>query len=233
MVGADPGAGPGVVTGLAREARCLGPQRGSLSVVCSGARSERARALAEALAADDCPALISFGLAGGLDPALASGTLVVADRIVAPDGRSFVADVAWRRRLLAATGGESGACAGAVIGCDEAVGTPDEKAALFARTDAAAVDMESHAVAEVAERRSLPLLVVRAIADPADQRIPNWLAGVIGADGRPRLTAVVFGLVACPSDLATLIRLGKDARRGLRTLSRVAARSGPGLAFAT
>lgn len=221
-----------MVTGLAREARCLEPQRRSLTVACSGARSERARVLAEALAADGCPALISFGLAGGLDPALASGALVVADRIVAPDGRTVVADVAWRHRLLAAIGGESGACAGAVIGCDEAVGTADAKAALFARTGAAAVDMESHAVAEVAERLSLPVLVVRAIADPADQRLPDWLGGVIGADGKPRLSAVVFGLAACPSDLATLIRLGRDARRGLRTLSRVAARSGPGLAFA-
>ncbi len=231
MRGADPGAGPGVVTGLAREAACLEPQSGWIRIVCSGANTARARALAEELADGGSAALVSFGLAGGLDPALRSGALLVPDRVVAPDGRRFAADASWRRRLLAAIVGDRKSCAGDVIGSDAPVGASADKAALFARTGAAAIDMESHAVAEVADRRSLPLLVVRAIADPADQRIPEWLDDIIAEDGKPRMTAVFAGLVANAADLPTLVRLAGDARRGLATLRRVAALGGPRLGF--
>ncbi len=91
--------------------------------------------------------------------------------------------------------------------------------------------MESHAIAEVADRRSLPLLVVRAVADPADQHVPEWLEGIIAANGKPRMIAVIAGLVANAADLPTLVRLAGDARRGLATLRRVAALGGPRLGF--
>jgi adenosylhomocysteine nucleosidase len=91
--------------------------------------------------------------------------------------------------------------------------------------------MESHAVAEVAHERGIPFLGIRAIADPAGRRLPTWLGGVIGEAGRPRLRMLVKGLAAHPGDVADLVRLAVDARRGMATLRRVAAGAGPLLAF--
>lgn len=218
----------GVIVGLASEARvlCACPD---LSVACSGASTGRARALASGLLDAGSGALVSFGLAGGLDPALPSGQLCLPEAVLTPSGGRLAVDARWRTAILARTGdAQEGSL---LIGRDEPVGSPQDKRALFARTGAAAIDMESHAVAEVAHARRVPFLVIRAIADPAERRLPAWLTGVIGETGRPRLPVLLKGLAAHPADVADLIRLAGDARRGLATLSRVAAGAGPLLAF--
>lgn len=225
------GATLGVVTGLANESACLSQDANGVRVACAGANTLRARACAEDLADAGCAALVSFGLAGGLDPALCSGTPVVPASVLTSDGCRYPTDSAWRRRLLLVMGGGRHIGLGEITGVDAPLAGRADKAALFAATGALAVDMESHAVAEVAARRSLPFLIVRAVADPAGQHIPRWLDGIIAADGRPHLAALAGGLAAHPADLATLIRLGIASRRGLATLRRVAALGGSRFAF--
>ncbi|MCU0895100.1 MAG: purine phosphorylase [Rhodospirillales bacterium] len=212
---------------MASEARLLRADPG-VRVACSGASAARARGLAAELVDGGCDALVSFGLAGGLDPRLASGAVCVPEAVLLPSGRRLPVDPSWRRRLLEHAGNAGGAL---LAGRDEPVGSPEEKAELFARSGAGAIDMESHAVAELAEARRVPFLVIRAIADPAERRLPAWLSAVIGADGRPMPRPLLSGLAAHPGDLAALLRLGGDARRALNALSRVAALAGPLLAF--
>ena len=74
-----------VVVGLAFEARiAAGP---GIRVICSGDGrnlvSSLAKAIKEArLPKKDCGGLISFGVAGGLDPELQPGTCVVGSTIL-------------------------------------------------------------------------------------------------------------------------------------------------------
>lgn len=187
--------------------------------------------MAEDLAAQGCVALVSFGLAGGLDPALASGTVVLPKTVHGPGGNGLGLDLAWRRRLADAIGKHLPVCTGDVAGVDAPLATVADKAALFARTGSVAVDMESHAVAEVAARCTLPCLVVRAIADPAGRRVPRWLDRVVATDGTPRLGRVMAGLAAHPADLPDLVRLATASSRGIASLRGVAALGGPRLLF--
>jgi adenosylhomocysteine nucleosidase len=219
----------GVIVGLASEARLLQAYPG-VRIACSGASAARARVLAEEHLAGGCGALLSFGLAGGLDPRLPSGALCVPEAVLVPSGERIPVDASWRARLLGRIDQATG-CA-LLAGRDEPAGSPEDKAELFARTGAGAIDMESHAVAELAAARHVPFLVIRAVADPAERRLPAWLSGVIGADGRPLPRPLLSGLATHPSDLAALLRLGGDARRALKTLRRVAAGAGPLFAFA-
>lgn len=214
--------------GLASEARLLRADP-RVRVACSGASAARARDLAAGLLDGGCDALLSFGLAGGLDPRLSSGALCVPEAVLLPAGGRVAVDRFWRARLIESIG-EAPGCA-LLAGRDEPVGSPEGKAELFARTGAGAIDMESHAVAEVAAARGVPFLVIRAIADPAERRLPPWLSAVIGADGRPLPRPLLAGLAAHPGDLAALLRLGGDARRALNALRRAAAGAGPLLAF--
>jgi hypothetical protein len=86
--------------------------------------------------------------------------------------------------------------------------TTAEKATLFQRTGAVAVDMESHRIARVAAESGagLPALAIRAIGDPAGRALPALAATALGEDGRPRVGPVAAGLMRRPGDLAALLR---------------------------
>ncbi len=204
----------GIVTGLAAEARIARRITGRVAL-------GRADALAEA----GLDGLVSFGIAGGLDPALRPGTVVIARRILAPDGSPAEADKDWAKRLDAALPRSIPRSNGPVIGSDRPVAVPAEKAALMQKSGAVAVDMESHAVAAAAAGRGIPFLAVRAIADPAGRRLPQ--AALAGLDGRA--PPVLAALLRRPADLGPLLGVARDYRAALRTLGRVALFGGPSL----
>ena len=125
------------------------------------ARAGRAAAGAVLRSAD---AVLVAGIAGGLDPSLRPGDVVVADRVIAPDGSQVACPSA---RLLAGRLRADGipARVGAIAGAQHLVsGT---RRAELAGSGAVAVDMESATLVDP----DRPCAVVRVIADPADGRL--------------------------------------------------------------
>ncbi|MSO92596.1 MAG: hypothetical protein EXQ86_04250 [Rhodospirillales bacterium] len=219
----------GIITGLASEAACLEaiPAAERPPLRCAGANAIRAREASRSLLDDGCTALMSFGLAGGLVPRYAPGTLIVADAVVGADGRRYETDGEWCTRLWAALKEDMNAKLATLAGSDQALRSSAAKEALGRSTGAAAVDMESHGVAEVALERSVPFVAVRAVADPFDRRIPGWIAGSVAADGEVRYLAVILGLMLRPWELPNLIALAGDSERALAALRGAVARAGP------
>lgn len=198
------GTGPiGIVTGLHAEARVL---RGLPLVACAGAEPEAA---ARALVAAGAKRLLSFGLAGGLDPALKPGTLVLATKVVAAT-EAWPTDDRWRRACL-----RPGMVEAALAGSDTAICARADKEVLHRASGAVAVDMESHAIARVAAAAGLPLLALRAIADPAGRALPQGVVRVIDGQGKISLAAALWALLTHPLAMALLAR---DARAGLAGL---------------
>jgi adenosylhomocysteine nucleosidase len=220
----------GVVTGLRAEARCLGGL--DVHVACSGGSAERARSEAARLVADGAVGLVSFGLAGGLAPQLRPGDLLLPESVSSAGLVSWSVDPIWRERVYArlrAHGLERQS--GTLVGSDRIVAAASDKRALFDATGAQAVDMESHAVAAVATAAGLPFLVIRALADPHDQVIPQVAREALRPDGRVRLRATLGGLTRQPGELVALLRLARQSARGLSTLRRAAALAGRRLSF--
>ncbi|MFN0041619.1 MAG: nucleoside phosphorylase [Alphaproteobacteria bacterium] len=213
----------GVVTGLIAEAALIAPRHRARA---TGARPGRAAALAEALLAEGCTMLASFGLAGGIDPRLLPGALVLPNRILDADGRVFETDATWRVRLGALAGAHE---SGAILGSERALATTADKAHAHARTGALAVDMESHEVARVAHAHGVPFIAVRAVADPAGRGIPTAALHGIAPDGGTRPLAVICATLARPWQLPALLRLAGDSRRAALTLRRVALLGGGAL----
>ncbi len=135
--------------------------------------------------------------AGGIDPRLRAGTVVVPEFVIDAEGGSQGTDPEWRDRLL--TGIRSGVpiSTGAILHAEEIVASVGEKRILHQRWRAAAVDMESIGVARVARDSVVPWLVVRVVADAADRALPKSVSGVSGDDGRLRIGGVL-GLAARP-----------------------------------
>lgn len=214
----------GVVTGLASEAACLGKVQ-----FCrvAGADAGRAELAARALIAEGCAGLVSFGLAGGLDPALAPGAVIVADAVVGPEDRRLPTDLGWR----AALADKLQAHVGLLLSMPAAVVEPAAKESLRVSSGALAVDMESLAIAIAASEANLPFVAIRAVADPATARVPAWVMAGVRSDGSVHTLGIVGGLAKRPGDLPILLRLAGYSRAAHRTLSRVATRLGPSFGF--
>jgi hopanoid-associated phosphorylase len=168
--------------------------------------------------------IISFGVAGGLSPALKPGDVVIASSVVTAKA-SFSTDARWSQSLQNAI---KHAVSGLrIFAADATVMTVLEKEALWKGTGAAAVDMESGAAAEVAEHYGLPFAVLRVIIDPAHRSIP--VSAAVGAreNGTTDGLAVLRSLMRRPGDLSEIIRLADDARRANRSLFRCREALGP------
>jgi adenosylhomocysteine nucleosidase len=223
----------GVVTGLAFEARLIekafARQRSALPrLACAGPGPERARAAAAKLAAEGAQALVSFGLCGGLDPALRAGDLVLAEAVIVAPGELIETD-APRRTALAARASAAGlrVAGGALIGQDRQIGRAEDKAALYGSSGARAVDMESAGVARAAEAAGVAFLVVRALADPAGRNLPRAALDAAAPDGRLRLFKVLTTMYLRPWESPALVRLAYETRLALDTLERTAEPKGP------
>jgi adenosylhomocysteine nucleosidase len=207
------------VTGLAAEARIA--RRMGLRAIATGGNAERTKAAAARLVADGATGLLSFGICGGLDPALAAGTLILPRAVQSETGERRFTDASTHRRCIDALGG--GLFTQDILGANSVADTVERKAALFRRTGAAAIDNESHLVAAAAIAARIPFLVLRAVADPANRALPPAALVGLDAEGRPALAPVLRSLVARPAQLPALIAVALDARKALRGLASLGA----------
>lgn len=219
------------VTGLAKEARLAsGP---GVLAVGAGGNPERLRALLSARPDPGCRAVVSIGIAGGLDPALVPGDVLVATAIVTP-ARRYPADpaiaAAWMRNLLESLAGSGPRVReGILAGVDAAVLDVAAKAALRRASGAAGVDMESHVAAAYAEEHGLPFAALRIVCDPAERAIPAFAAQALKPDGEPDILAVLAAIARAPGQIPALIRLARDSGRAFQSLTRCRARLGSAL----
>ena len=200
-------------------------------MACAGADAGRAASLAGRMADDGCRGLVSFGIAGALDPSIETGTVILPER-VAFEARRWTCTGGWRRSVENTLADEMEVRAGTLAGSPDAVITAAGKAVLNRNTGAVAIDMESHAVAAVAEERGLPFLVIRVVADPHDQEIPSWMPGLIDDSGHVCGLKAGISVLTHPGDWFEVDRLRRQSRTALDVLGRVAVLAGPLFGFA-
>ena len=227
----------GIVSALAAEARPLGPtaqRRGALAsladgtlLAVSGIGASAAAGGARALIDAGATALISWGMAGGLDPALAAGTIFLPSEVISRDGTARMTARYWRERLGAALTAQRLVAGGKLLTSPRAIESIAEKAAVFRDTGAAAVDMESLAVAEVAGSHELPFIAVRVIVDSAADILPRAVTAAARGAGHLPLGRLLASLARSPGDLAALIRLVQRYRAARRSLLAVARAGAP------
>jgi nucleoside phosphorylase len=234
----------GIVAALPAELRCLlhttvpvGETRTvnqHVRAQAGGIGAVAARRAAASLIAERVGALVSWGFAAGLDPALAPGTLVIGQQIEpplppvpgAPDAVVWAMNLAARLRTRVPLVAGTIACPGHVVR------SADEKRALGA-SGAVAADMETAAIASAAAAAGIPWLALRVLVDTVDVIVPESVAVAIDADGRFEMASFLRALMRRPMDLTRLPALASAYRRAMRTLDAVARSAGNGFLFAT
>lgn len=200
----------GIVVGMAAEAKLV--WRTGCAVGIGGGSPLGARRMARTLVDDGVTSLISFGLAGGLDPALPPATLILPET-VSSNGRSYRCDPELRALL-------EGDSIPALMAAEAAVSAAAEKQRLWRETGAGAVDLESGAVAEVAAEAGIPFAVMRAICDPATRDLPRSAVEGLDSSGRIAFARIARILALNPREIVGLAALARDAARARRSLIR-------------
>jgi adenosylhomocysteine nucleosidase len=188
----------------------------------SGIGSDAAASAARALVDAGVAALMTFGMAGGLDPALSVGSVVLPCELISADGARFLACRSWRERVATSVSPLRAVSAGNLLTSTRAIDTPLGKSAAFRDTGAAAVDMESAAVAAIASLHNLPFIAVRVIVDTAADSLPRAVLNA-SRTGRVQISRLIAGLILAPGEIASLLRLAQRYRIAMRSLRAIGA----------
>jgi adenosylhomocysteine nucleosidase len=161
------------------------------------------------LSASKLEAIVSVGFCGALQPGFQPGQIIVGSEVLDPrNGKKYVC------APIATT------CAhqtGVVASQDRVAIDREEKAQLFA-SGAVAVDMESFAVGEGAERLSVPLFCIKAVSDLADESFRIDLNAMRTPEGRIARGKIVLYVLTHPWMLGELLRLRRRSQDAARAL---------------
>jgi len=167
-------------------------------------------------------ALISTGYAGAVQPDLNVGDIVIADSILEEDGgreEKFFPDPNWlgRARDLPCPD-RTKAVVGGLLTVNTVIHNSAIKRELGRSYGVQAVDMETSAIARMAEENDLPLLSVRVISDRIDQELLDS-SSFLGSDGEISTLKAGWYVLTHPHSLKNALSLRAQTQFATRTLT--------------
>ncbi len=154
--------------------------------------------------------VLSIGFAGGLRPELATGDVLLVDRIQAWSKRTAPENGEVRRERVipnvrltsladqAAQRAGLSRHRGLLLSHKTLVPSALDKCILGRRTGALAVDMESYWIGSLAAAHGLPFICLRAVLDPCDTEVNLPLEGLTTPDGGLRPSGAVMTVMRQP-----------------------------------
>lgn len=175
-----------------------------------------------ALVPADCTRIVVAGLFGGLAPGIPVGGICVAKTIVDQASDLFTCDAMWNEAILAA-----GKAAGFTFGCvpwyssgvlDQA-NTAPQRAVIFKKYGAQAIDDEARFAVAEAQRRGIACNDFRACSDDWTETLPLAATGAImNKDGSADMDYLFRSIAAEPAyETVDLGKVGIDYATSLST----------------
>lgn len=163
------------------------------------------RAVRSALANEPFHTVFSCGFAAGLDPTLATGTVL------------FHTDRPELREILQ----KSGAVSGRFVLVQNLLISARDKHAIFKRTKADAAQYESEAIQAICRQHNIPFAVVRVILDTANENLPLDFNRFLYDTGRFSYTKFFMALGCAPHKIWAIVHLARRCTAAAHNLAQV------------
>ena len=161
---------------------------------------------------------MSFGIAGGLEPGLPIGSMIIGAQVAAFDG-TWACDGPWVGELMQKF---PEAHCGGVWGSETIISTAREKRMLYEKSRCLIVDMESQCAAQIAAEANIPLAVLRVVCDSSEMVVPPAAMIAIDEDGSINAPRAMWNLIRHPGQIPNLFRLMRGTRRAFKQLKMAA-----------
>ena len=156
--------------------------------------------------------VLFVGVAGGVEPSLETGDLLLADRYALQNGAAQGAGQAIRPDTQMLQAAQQAALDlsvpvydGGSLTVDHLVLEPVERQELLTQYQIQSVNMEDYRAAEAAQKAGVPFLSVRVVLDTASQRLPGYLPGLAKSPYK-----VLTNVLLQPWRIPTMLRLKRQ-----------------------
>ena len=156
--------------------------------------------------------VLVLGVAGGIDPELETGDLLLADRYALQNGAAQHSGKAIHPDSAMLRTGQQAALnlsvpifEGGSLTVDHLVAQPQERQALRVQYQVRSVNMEDYPAAEAAREKGVPFLSVRVVLDTANQSLPGYLPGLAKSPYK-----VITNVLLMPWRIPTMLGLKKQ-----------------------
>lgn len=194
-------------------------------VIYSGAGPINASSAAEHLFSKGATQLISWGCAAALIESLNPGDLILANELIFTEESNTIkleASANWHQRTKELLSSLVNVNIGSLVESKCIVSCSADKKNIHTTTNAAALDMESIAIAKVANQHALPFIAIRVIADPVEMDLPLAVTHSLNQQGEVSICKLMYYLILHPKELPGLIKLGLHFSAAKKTLKLIA-----------
>ena len=194
----------------------------NILVILSGTGPENASIAAQDLIDNGASQLISWGCAGALAPQLKAGDLVIPSFILAKNNIQLATQPNWSQQITNKLEGSIKCYNGTLFESGSVITLARDKAEQYQQTGALAVDMESGAIARVAQQANIPFIAIRSIVDPANLDLPRAINHAMTDKGVISIPKLMLYLCSHPWELPSLINTALHFNTANKTLKTVA-----------
>lgn len=194
----------------------------SIVLVRSGVGQQRAEdATLQVIDRFQPSTLISIGYAGAVQPELNVGDLVIANSIIEEKEKGeYSPDSDWlsRAKNIPCLDGFK-VVVGGLLTVDNVIHDSPSKQELGKNYSVQAVEMETSAIAKVAEEKDVPLLSLRVISDRLDQELLDS-SSFLGSDGEISTLKAGWYVLTHPGSIKSALSLRSQTQIATQALTK-------------
>ena len=165
--------------------------------------------------------LVSIGYAGAVQPELNVGDLVIADTIIEEKKKGkYSPDSDWLNRAKDVSCPEGfKAVVGGLLTVDNVIHDSLSKQELGKNYGVQAVEMETSAIANMAEEKNVPFLSLRVISDRLDQELLDS-SSFLGSDGEISTLKAGWYVLTHPGSIKSALSLRSQTQIATQALTK-------------